>query len=291
MMLHTAATDHGQLKQAGDCLGLETLLAAVQILDHAVARMRQSTQVRTLVEVALVRICRLEDLDELSQVIALVRDGGSLPSSPSRPPAAGRTPAAGTQQQPPVKKKPVTPVGSGVEQGEVSSDEGSALPESAQAGSTPPSSGAPEAAPQKVHKSFPSKDLPALTEDYVKRHWRGALAEVGGITEEFGADYESIAISAPNLLVVKLRVAYNKEWCERPDIKRKLEDSFSRLTGREMRVDFAHVPEAEVRKPEKRNLAQERAMKRREVEQHPLVQETMRLFEAEIVTVGEARRG
>ena len=54
------------MAEAGKQLGLDTLLAIMQILDQTLSRMRYSTQGRILAELALVRICHLEDLDELS---------------------------------------------------------------------------------------------------------------------------------------------------------------------------------------------------------------------------------
>ncbi len=42
----------------GRGLGLETILAIVQILDQALSRLRYSTQGRTLAEIALVRMCQ-----------------------------------------------------------------------------------------------------------------------------------------------------------------------------------------------------------------------------------------
>ena len=50
-----------------------------QILDQTLVRLRQSTHVRTLVEVALVRLCKLEDLDALPGLVAQLRDGTPLP--------------------------------------------------------------------------------------------------------------------------------------------------------------------------------------------------------------------
>ena len=70
MMLHAAAQDHEELSQAGNRLGLTTVLAVIQILDQAILRMRQSTHSRTLAEMALVRICSLEDLEQLPALIA-----------------------------------------------------------------------------------------------------------------------------------------------------------------------------------------------------------------------------
>ena len=52
LMLHTTAAERPTLEQLGKQLGLETLLAIAQILDQTLTRLRQSTHVRTLVELA-----------------------------------------------------------------------------------------------------------------------------------------------------------------------------------------------------------------------------------------------
>ena len=49
----------------------------MQIVDHTLSRLRYSTQGRTLAEMALVRIANLENLDELSSLIAELRGGSA----------------------------------------------------------------------------------------------------------------------------------------------------------------------------------------------------------------------
>ncbi len=60
---------------AGKQLGLQTILAIMQILDQTLSRMKYSTQARILAELALVRISNLEDLEELSGLIAQLQSG------------------------------------------------------------------------------------------------------------------------------------------------------------------------------------------------------------------------
>src|SRR5262245_41827349 len=73
LLLHTSAAEHAQLQSLGQQLGLETLLAMAQILDQTIVRLRQTTHARTLVELALVRLCKLEDLDALPNLLAELR--------------------------------------------------------------------------------------------------------------------------------------------------------------------------------------------------------------------------
>ena len=79
LLRHASEADYPALQAAGERLGLPTTLAAFEILDQAVVRMRQSTQPRTLLEIAVVRICHLEDLDQLADLIEQLRGGESAP--------------------------------------------------------------------------------------------------------------------------------------------------------------------------------------------------------------------
>ena len=76
-------------------LGLETLLAGAQVLDQTAARMRVSTQGRTLAEMALVRIARLGNLQTLSDFLARLEAGAPLPE---------HVPAGAPQAAEPLKK-------------------------------------------------------------------------------------------------------------------------------------------------------------------------------------------
>jgi DNA polymerase-3 subunit gamma/tau len=249
------------LAETGRRFGLETLLAAAQILDQAVARMRQSTHVRTLVEVAIVRICHLDQLEDISALIASLQQSGQGTSSrPLRGPAPSVSAAAPRTEQ---KKK--APLGSD-----------SIAP--------PPSAAEAPSAPQ------PSLvDAPALTsewnQDSLEQHWRSAIDNIGGMTSDIAGNFDSLAIPAPNVLVVAMKAAYNKEWCERPEVKRKLEQEMTKRAGRSIRIDFAVEAQSAPKALERRAPAQNRVQRMRQLEQHPLVQEAIQLFDAEIVRV------
>ena len=115
------------------------------------------------------------------------------------------------------------------------------------------------------------------------------MDEIGGLTAECAGNYESVAISAPNLLVVQLKTAYNKEWCDRAEVKQRLEQVMSRVSGRKVRIDFFAASERQKEAPEQQPAAPSRLQRIRQAEQHPLVQEAIRLFDAEIVRVDERR--
>jgi len=258
LMLHTAAGEHAQMKTLGETLGLETLLAMAQILDHTLTRLRQSTHVRTLVEVALVRLCKLEDLDALPGLVAALRDGTM--------PATGAVGNA-LRGVPPPPQAPVAPE-----------------PPPAVQKKTLESNSPPTVAP-------PAED-PPLDAGTATQAWQQTLAELGDITADYASRAEAVAISGPNRLVVRFRKAYTQalQQCEAPDRRLKLEQTLSRITGRSVRIDFALLQDdPAAAAPISENAAAKPPLNRRQRQQellrNPLVRKAAELFDTEIVTV------
>jgi DNA polymerase III subunit gamma/tau len=278
LMLHVAAGDFPAVQQAGQQWGLETALAALQILDQALIRMRQSTQVRTLVEVAFVRICKLEDLDALPGLIAQLRDGSPLVAGPPVPRTRRELPPVAEARVP--AAEPVADLQSTGPKSEVRQEETVAPP------SLPPMS--PPAAAAAEARPDPAGEL---TQPVAEQAWRDALAEISGLKAQLAGDYAALDVSPANQLLVTLKAVYNKDYCDRPDVKRELEQAFARRIGRTIRIEFAVAAQSDVQRTEKRPPAVSRQQRMRELEQHPLVQEAVRLFDAEVIRVEERRGG
>ena len=84
-MLYALPSQAEEVAAIGRQLGLPTILAMVQILDQTAARLRVSLHGRTLVEMAIVRICSLENLDDLAGLVAELRTGGAgLPAESAK---------------------------------------------------------------------------------------------------------------------------------------------------------------------------------------------------------------
>jgi DNA polymerase-3 subunit gamma/tau len=78
LFLHVAPSQQEELKVLSQSIGIETILAIVQIFEQTAGRMRSSTHGRILAEMALVRVAKLEALDDLASLIAAVSDGRPL---------------------------------------------------------------------------------------------------------------------------------------------------------------------------------------------------------------------
>ena len=71
--------------------GTATLLAMLQIIDHALGRMRSSGHAAVLAEMAIVRLASLEDLDSLAEAVEKVSAAGAAgPGPATRAPAPAR---------------------------------------------------------------------------------------------------------------------------------------------------------------------------------------------------------
>ena len=85
-MLYALPSQAQEVRQVGEKLGLSTILAIGQILDQTAARMRLTMHGRTLVEMAIVRICQLDELDDIATLVAeLARHGRACGVACPRP--------------------------------------------------------------------------------------------------------------------------------------------------------------------------------------------------------------
>ena len=101
-LLYALPSQAEQVSDVAGRLGLETILAIAQILDQTAARFRVSLHGRTLVEMAIVRICQLDDLDQLAELVAELRG-----TAPAKPPAAPTPATAKKNVEPHVAAQPV----------------------------------------------------------------------------------------------------------------------------------------------------------------------------------------
>ncbi len=277
LLLHTSAAELEGTKQVGQQLGLETLLAIAQILDQTLVRMRQSTHVRTLIEMALIRICKLENLDALPALVAQLRDGAPVSMATVRPNSAAST-APGTQ---------TSPTGAEKKTPELTPEAAAPAVSGTLAVPLPTRSSEPDATTVQ-QEQLP--ELPPLDNSSALAVWRQTLAELQDMTGDCASKFDSVAISGPNRLVVTFRKAYTtaKEFCERPDKRSRLEQVLSRLSGRNVRIDFA-VQDDESQVSTSQQVAARPSVNRRqrqaEMQRHPLVRQAVELFDAEIVTI------
>ncbi|MFP6621113.1 MAG: hypothetical protein VB877_17345, partial [Pirellulaceae bacterium] len=131
----------------------------------------------------------------------------------------------------------------------------------------------------------PSTQL-AVTPESAERIWQQTLASLGDVTADLAKCYDCVALSAPNRLAVRFKASYTlqKESCERPERKSRLEATLSEITGQTMRIDLELLPDdKETATPVP--VIKSRQQQIQDAQQQSFVRQAQELFEAEILRV------
>jgi len=277
--LYVSSAGRSAAREASKRLGLDTILAAMQILEQALARMRVTTYGRTLAELALVRVTRLEDLEALSGLIGQLRDG-TAPAVSSAPAAMSSL----SRPAPAPMSSPAAPVAGLADSYAASKKNGheAELTRPAPAAPVKPAAAGSETA---ASNSNPADSAP-IDAAQADNYWRRALATLGGdMTSDHAGMAEGVAILAPNRLVATFRRTYtsSKVACERPEVMARIERALAEVSGHKLKLEFdlladepaPVVTAARVQSTERTNM--ERLYQK---SQEPFVQRAVELFRA-----------
>jgi DNA polymerase-3 subunit gamma/tau len=106
--LSVTGNERAALKEQAEAIPADTILAGLDVLVSAKNRMRFTSHARVVFEIALVRLCRLENLIPLSQLASLVARGPAATNAPSSSSQLGSKSALATSIiSSSEKKKPV----------------------------------------------------------------------------------------------------------------------------------------------------------------------------------------
>jgi len=148
-----------------------------------------------------------------------------------------------------------------------------------------PPSGTPSGHEGSTSEAGPGR---GLTPENAAEVWTEALGRVSGLAVEHARQFDRIAISAPNRLVIHLKPGYTlaKSVCERPDQLAKFEKALAEVTGRPVRVEFALSEEESgpdrAERPSPQVSPQQRLM---EVAQRPIMRRASDLFGVQPIRV------
>jgi DNA polymerase III subunit gamma/tau len=242
---------------------LDTVLAALQILAEARARLRGSPHGRTVVEVALVKVARLENLSDLTTLVA------RLAALESGAPVLGAS----------LKKKPepATPL-------------------------TAPTRPAPVATPSPQqpsdgdgrHARLPRTVTPAPTPDAapldisaVREIWPALMKKLGtGLAIPLQVYHDRLAdrltIVAPATLVLPIPADYNHiaRAVDSPEARAKMEEALSSLLRRPVSLRVERVASGATASTSDAEPASARQRGETVVDDDPLVRKVVELFEA-----------
>ncbi len=271
--LYASPGQESAVSEVAQRLGIQTVLATMQILDQTLARLRYSTQGRILAELALVRICNLESLEELPELIAQLLGDSTADSARAPRPSGGGSPArpsgAGARPNPPKTRAPRP----------------TAAPDSGSSRTVEPAEEkAAEEPPQDGADTIRQEGEPVgLTAENAMETWNRVLSELSGLVADHAKRFGSVAISAPNRLVISFKPSYTfaKSICEKPEHVAKFEQILAQITGQRVRVEFA-LAEADVVREEPNRASKFVSQHQRimEVAKHPMIQRAGELFGA-----------
>jgi DNA polymerase III subunit gamma/tau len=264
--LYTDPGGQPQIAAAAQQFGLETILAILQIIEQTLWRLRFSTQARTLAELALVRIAKLDDLERLSDLIAELRSGS--PPAPATP-NSGSSPMSSMLAK---KKADVTPAANG------------SHPPPAIAATVGNLNGQSMSAPQEPAIAGQNRAGVPLRPENALEIFRQAAEKIGGLTASSAQHAEAAAIGAPNQLVVTFPAKYNygKTVCEAADKAKQLESVLGELVGSPIRLVFAvsGLPDAAGSGSAEANRPMSSRQREAQLMQNPLVKRAAELFDA-----------
>jgi DNA polymerase-3 subunit gamma/tau len=250
------------LTKQATSVSLETILAGLDILAATKARLRGSSFGRVLVEMALVRMGRLEDLIPLSHLAQLLEDRRLK-----------------------------------IEDRETRNEDRRSKVEGhkAQALSNAPKSPESPGSPPKEHHS-PSSNLEPrtsnLTVESLPEIWKTVMAQVGPmLASDLGKG--TVAISGPKTLVLCFPQGYNleREMCVEPGRMARLQEAVQKITGQAWNVrveapaNLAAASSQKAAEPEHSQPSYYR--QRTEAGQEPLVKRAMEQLGAQILRVDE----
>jgi len=250
-------------------LSLDSILNGVDVLSSTRARLRGTNHPRILVELAVVRLARLEELVSVGGLVDMLNSG-----------TAASRPAIAPQVRQPAAARP----GGGGRVGPARS-----APDGVSGAESPGPDSGPEPGLRRLSPGRP--DLPgegdAQTADSVVSRWPEVVKAVGPM---LGGSLEkaSVAIRGPKSLVLTFAGEYNREQEHCQDSARlsRIEEAVSKVTGQVwvVRIESSgNAPEPQAMATGKSRYRRQRA----EALQEPLVKRAAELFGAQIVHMDE----
>lgn len=279
-LLYVLPGQRDEIRGLAERLGVDTLLAISQVLDQTAARLRVSTHARTLAEMALVRICRLHDLDELATLVAQLKsgefgaEGSAAPASPARSAPAKKNSLADLPLSAPPQPRAL-PGGSAtpsVPPHRTDSTAESNVVTAAVSEPTQPS-GIPPAEPgAEVRRA-------GLDADSVEPIWKRTLERLSGLVADSAAAANKLSVDSQGRLVASFPASrkFSRDSCLRQPALAKIEAALSEVCGgRVALVLTTHDDPADgvETAPTRTTFKQQQA----EAVAQPFVQKAMELF-------------
>jgi DNA polymerase-3 subunit gamma/tau len=263
---------------------VDSILAAMQILAEHRTRLRGSLHGRLLVEMALVRVARLEDLESLDTLVGRLASLESGAPAPRKPDAGVAKKKFGVNEpaEPAVRTNPRGTGPVAPRRSDTPPDE-SHTTEPEPSVPSPRSQRPTQPAARPASSGEPPAEGPSpLDLEGVRQIWPDLLAQVPYSLRWRLAQLEPIAVVGPDVLVIAAKPGYNADGAElgTPEILEDLGHKLHRLVHRPVTVRYERSTTAEDGTPDLRPAESRRPDS---LMADPLVQKLVELFEARSV--------
>ncbi|AMV37242.1 DNA polymerase III subunit gamma/tau [Planctomyces sp. SH-PL62] len=289
LTLTVAPRQKPRLQAAVDVWSTDAILAALQILAEARARMRGVSHGRLLAELAFVRIARLENLDELGEVVQRLKalESGSSPSPrPSAASAKTRLSQADSAAslgtgigKPSNFVAPVEPLRAAPPLDSPAAPHRPSGPRSQPRRPEDDSPGGLERKPA-AEPGRRAEEPPPLDLEVIEKIWPDLLKKVGPSLSWRLSQAQPIGVDEPGVLVIAAKPGYNSvaDPCGTDEARSRIAECLQWLLQRPLKVRYesSQVGEAPADAPESGPRRLEQLMS------DPLIQKVVELFEARV---------
>lgn len=257
-------------------MGTVRILATMQIFDWALARMRQSTQIRCLLEIAVVQASSLAAMASLATAIDTVgrlatgAGAAATPAPRTNPsPASGPARLAAPERVPPTAT-PATPAPSSEKKNELTPERVVTQPPIPQASLTreaevpsvdkpaplannPPEEKSPPIAARTssqpatetpVTRQRPLANTAAALPGTPLQQYQAAFQSVDGMIRELATSCLQVETMGDGHWRVVMENEYLAELCKRQDRRQQIEQAVESSLGRRIRIDFTFRAES-----------------------------------------------
>lgn len=269
-------------------MGTVRILATMQIFDWALARMRQSTQIRCLLEIAVVQASSLAAMSSLASAMEtvgrIVSASGPTATSPTARPSLAPTTSATTTSAATTSPSAVPTATQRAAAGEAGSPPASEKKNELTPERTPEPNAVPSETPTtSAERAEPAKKsvapISAAESGTLLQQYQSAFRTVDGMIRELATSCAQVEAMNDGHWRVVMENEYLAELCKRQDRKQQIEQAVESALGRHIRIDFTFRADPESHLTPGKNPPKAQAL--RELNDNSFVARLNEVFSAE----------
>ncbi|MDR3110290.1 MAG: DNA polymerase III subunit gamma/tau [Planctomycetaceae bacterium] len=274
LLLYCDAQRYEELKVTAAQLGLQRVLASLQILEQTQFRMQRSTQSRILTELALVRMSYLGQLQNVAALIEQIRGGTfNIPAIATTSAVTGIAPT-------PVITNNVTDVKKNVPPQSVRTD--NVVKNVVSADDVPVKKPQPP-----VVSSTKTPDLSTFDDNKAAEVWQQTVGSLNGMLADHAANFVSVNFRSPETFVVNFAPQMKMSFTYCQQQLPQLLASLQLFAGKSARLNCQLDSATASSSPQEKKVkpSQQRAMDIKDAAEKPIIKAATEMLGAQLVDV------